>query len=405
MREVWVLFGVAIESIRRNKMRSALTALGIIIGVACVIAMIAVGQGSRASIQAQISSLGTNFLLVIPGVATQSGARIFTGQSTLTEDDVAAVASECLSVAYVSPYSRTAAQVVQGDLNWGTGIQGVGVQWPSIRSWAVERGAFFDDSDVRTGARVCLLGSTVVNALFGNEDPVGQTVRIKNVPFRVVGVLETRGGSLMGHDQDDVVVAPYTTVMRLLKGATKIDIFLASAISPGAVDQAQKEIEALLRQRHRIAPGEDSDFIIRSQQEISRTANETSRSLSVLLATVASISLVVGGIGIMNIMLVTVRERTREIGIRLAVGAKKRDILTQFLIEALTLSVTGGLFGVLVGIVASRVLAREAGWPVVLSPAAIAIAFGFSATVGISFGFYPARKASRLKPIEALRFE
>jgi putative ABC transport system permease protein len=405
VREVWVLFGVAIESIRRNKMRSALTALGIIIGVACVIAMIAVGQGSRASIQAQISSLGTNFLLVIPGVATQSGARIFTGQSTLTEDDVAAVASECLSVAYVSPYSRTAAQVVQGDLNWGTGIQGVGVQWPSIRSWAVERGAFFDDSDVRTGARVCLLGSTVVNALFGNEDPVGQTVRIKNVPFRVVGVLETRGGSLMGQDQDDVVVAPYTTVMRLLKGATKIDIFLASAISPGAVDQAQKEIEALLRQRHRIAPGEDSDFIIRSQQEISRTANETSRSLSVLLATVASISLVVGGIGIMNIMLVTVRERTREIGIRLAVGAKKRDILTQFLIEALTLSVTGGLFGVLVGIVASRVLAREAGWPVVLSPAAIAIAFGFSATIGISFGFYPARKASRLKPIEALRFE
>jgi putative ABC transport system permease protein len=245
----------------------------------------------------------------------------------------------------------------------------------------------------------------VVNELFGNEDPVGQTVRIKNVPFRVIGVLETRGGSLMGQDQDDVVVAPYTTVMRLLKGATRIDRFLASAISPGAVDQAQKEIEALLRQRHRIAPGEDSDFIIRSQQEISRTANETSRSLSVLLATVASISLVVGGIGIMNIMLVTVRERTHEIGIRLAVGATKRDILTQFLIEALTLSVTGGLFGVLVGIVASRVLAREAGWPVVLSPAAIAIAFGFSATVGISFGFYPARKASRLNPIEALRFE
>jgi putative ABC transport system permease protein len=405
VREVWVLFGVAIESIRRNKMRSALTALGIIIGVACVIAMIAVGQGSRASIQAQISSLGTNFLLVIPGVATQSGARIFTGQSTLTEDDVAAVAAECLSVAYVSPYSRTAAQVVRGDLNWGTGIQGVGVQWPSIRSWAVERGTFFDDSDVRTSARVCLLGRTVVNELFGNEDPVGQTVRIKNVPFRVIGVLETRGGSLMGQDQDDVVVAPYTTVMRLLKGATRIDRFLASAISPGAVDQAQKEIEALLRQRHRIAPGEDSDFIIRSQQEISRTANETSRSLSVLLATVASISLVVGGIGIMNIMLVTVRERTHEIGIRLAVGATKRDILTQFLIEALTLSVTGGLFGVLVGIVASRVLAREAGWPVVLSPAAIAIAFGFSATVGISFGFYPARKASRLNPIEALRFE
>ena len=405
MRELWILFSVAIESIRRNKMRSALTALGIIIGVACVITMIAVGEGSRASIQAQISSLGTNFLLVIPGIATQSGARIFTGQSLLTEEDVAAVAAECPSVAYVSPYSRKAAQVVRGSLNWGTGIQGVGVQWPSIRSWAVEEGMFFDGSDVRMAARVCLLGRTVANELFGNEDPVGQTVRIKNIPFRVVGVLATRGGSLMGQDQDDVVVAPYTTVMRLLKGTTKIDLFLASAISPGAVDQAQKEIEALLRQRHRIGPGEDSDFMIRSQREISRTANETSRSLSVLLATVASISLFVGGIGIMNIMLVTVRERTREIGLRLAVGAKKHDILTQFLIEALTLSVTGGLLGVLVGIVASRVLARQAGWPVVLSPEAIAIAFGFSAAVGVSFGFYPARKASRLNPINALRFE
>jgi putative ABC transport system permease protein len=405
MLKFLTILKVGMKAIARNKLRATLTALGIIIGVACVIAMIAVGQGSRASIQARISALGTNFLMVIPGVATQSGARIFTGQSTLTEDDVAAVAAECLSVAFVSPYSRTAAQVVRGDVNWGTGVQGVGVQWPSIRSWAVERGTFFDESDVRSGARICLLGSTVVNALFENEDPVGQTVRIKNLPFRVVGVLATRGGSLTGQDQDDVVVAPYTSVMRLLKGATKIDLFLASAISSGAVDQAQKEIEALLRQRHRIAPEEDSDFMIRSQQEISRTADETSRNLSLLLATVASISLVVGGIGIMNIMLVTVRERTHEIGIRLAIGARRRDILTQFLIEAMTLSVTGGFLGVLLGIAASRVLAREAGWAVVLSPAAIAIAFGFSAGVGIAFGFYPARKASRLNPIQALRFE
>lgn len=405
MRELRALFGVAFESLRRNKMRSALTALGIIVGVACVIAVIAIGQGSRASIQAQISSLGTNYLMVYPGTATQSGARIFTGQSTLTEDDVSAVASECPSLAYVSPYSRTAAQVVRGDLNWGTSVQGVGVEWPRIRSWGVEKGTFFSDQEVRSSARVCVLGTTVANVLFEYDDPVGQGVRIKNVPFRVLGVLVTKGASLMGQDQDDVVVAPYTTVMHQLKGATKIDSFLASAVSPAAVGEAQNEIGALLRQRHRIQPGEDSDFIIRSQQEISERAAETSRSLSVLLATVASVSLVVGGIGIMNIMLVTVRERTREIGVRLAIGAKKRDILTQFLIEAITLSVTGGLVGVLVGIVASKMLAQRNGWPVVLSPGSIAIAFGFSAAVGIAFGFYPARKASRLNPIQALRFE
>jgi putative ABC transport system permease protein len=405
VREFGALFGVAFGSLRRNKMRSALTALGIIVGVACVIAVIAIGQGSRASIQAQISSLGTNYLMVYPGTATQSGARIFTGQSTLTEDDVSAVASECASLAYVSPYSRTAAQVVRGDLNWGTSVQGVGVEWPRIRSWGVEKGTFFSDQEVRSSARVCVLGATVASALFENEDPVGQGVRIKNVPFRVLGVLEPKGASLMGQDQDDVVVAPYTTVMRQLKGATRIDSFLASAVSPAAVGVAQNEIEALLRQRHRIRPGEDSDFMIRSQQEIAERAAETSRSLSVLLATVASVSLVVGGIGIMNIMLVTVRERTREIGVRLAIGARKRDILTQFLIEAMTLSVTGGLVGVLVGIVASGVLARRIGWPIVLSPGSIAIAFGFSAAVGITFGFYPARKASRLNPIQALRFE
>jgi putative ABC transport system permease protein len=407
VRELWVLFCVALEAIRRNMMRSALTALAIIIGVACVIATIGVGEGSQAAIQAQISSLGTNFLMVFPGVATQSGARVFTGQSTLTEDDVAAVRSECPSVAYVSPYCRTAAQVVSGNVNWGTGIQGVGVEWPDVRSWNVEKekGTFFGDSEVRSAAKVCLLGSTVANALFEKQSPVGEALRIKNIPFRVIGVLEKKGGSLTGQDQDDTVVVPYTTVMRLLKGTTKIDLFLAAAVSPEAVEEAQKEIEALLRQRHRIAPGQDSDFMIRSQREISEAANETSRTLSLLLTTLASISLLVGGIGIMNIMLVTVRERTHEIGLRLAVGAKKRDILTQFLIEAITLSVAGGVVGVAAGIAASRLLARRAGWPIVLSPEAIAIAFGFSAAVGIFFGFYPARKASRLDPIQALRYE
>ena len=405
MLKFLTILKVGLKAIARNKMRSTLTALGIIIGVACVIAMIGVGQGSQAAIQAQISSLGSNFLMVFPGVATQSGARIFTGQSTITEDDVAAVRAECPSVAYVTPVSRSAAQVVSGGLNWGTQVQGVGVEWPFVKSWNAEKGGFFGDSDVRAAAKVCLLGTTVANALFEGQDPVGQTVRIKNFPFRVVGVLESKGGNSMGQDQDDIVIAPYTTVMRLLKKTQKIDMFMASAVSRGSVEEAQREIDALLRQRHRIGPGQDADFMIRSQQEIAQTADQTSKTLSTLLASAASISLLVGGIGIMNIMLVSVTERTREIGIRMAIGAKSRDVLTQFLIEALTLSIAGGAVGVTLGIAASRILAWKAGWPILLSPAAIALAFGFSAAIGVFFGFYPARKAARLDPIEALRYE
>jgi putative ABC transport system permease protein len=396
---------VGLKAIGRNKMRSILTALGIIIGVACVIAMIGVGQGSQAAIQSQISALGTNFLMVFPGVATQSGARLFTGLSTLTEDDVDAVKAECPAVAYVSPSSRSAAQIVNGSLNWGTQVQGVGVEWPFVRSWNVEKGAFFGESEVRAAAKVCVLGATVANALFEGQDPVGQSVRIKNFPFRVIGVLESKGGSVMGQDQDDLVVAPYTTVMRLLKKTPKIDMFMASAVSRSAVDEAQTEIEALLRQRHRIAPGQDSDFMIRSQQEIAQTADQTSKTLSLLLASAASISLLVGGIGIMNIMLVSVTERTREIGIRMAIGAKGRDIRTQFLIEALTLSIAGGACGIALGIAVSEFIAAKAGWPILLSPEAIILAFGFSAAIGVFFGFYPAQKASRLDPIEALRYE
>jgi putative ABC transport system permease protein len=396
---------VGLKAIARNKMRSALTALGIIIGVACVIAMIGVGKGSQAAIQSQISALGTNFLMVFPGVATQSGARIFTGESTLTEEDVAAVKAECPSVAYVSPMSRSAGQVVAGNLNWGTQVQGVGVEWPFIRSWNTSSGSFFGDSEVRSASKVCLLGSTVANALFGDQDPVGDSVRIKNFPFRVVGVLETKGGNTQGQDQDDTVVAPYTTVMRLLKGRNRIDMFMASAVSQDAVPQAQAEIDALLRQRHRLGAGQDADFMIRSQQEIAQTANETSHTLSLLLASAASISLLVGGIGIMNIMLVSVTERTREIGIRMAIGAKGKDILTQFLVEALTLSIAGGGIGILLGVGASRFLAWKSGWSIALPPESILLAFGFSAAIGVFFGFYPARKASRLDPIEALRYE
>jgi putative ABC transport system permease protein len=405
MLKFLTILKVGMNAIARNKMRSALTALGIIIGVACVIAMIGVGQGSQAAIQSQISALGTNFLMIFPGAATQSGARIFTGQSMMTDDDVAAVRSECPAVAYVTPSSRTSAQVVAGNLNWGTSIQGVGVEWPFVRSWNVDKGIFFSESEVRAAAKVCLLGSTVANALFEGQDPVGQTVRIKNFPFRVIGVLETKGGNTMGQDQDDIVILPYTTAMRLLKRSTKIDMFMASAVSQNAVPEAQKQIEALLRQRHRLQPGQDSDFIIRSQQEIAQTADETSKTLSVLLASAASISLLVGGIGIMNIMLVSVTERTREIGIRMAIGAKGRDILTQFLIEALALSIAGGAIGIALGVGASRFLAWKARWPIVLSPEAVALAFGFSAAIGVFFGFYPARKASLLDPIEALRYE
>ncbi len=396
---------VGMKAIARNKLRSTLTALGIIIGVACVIAMIAVGGGAQAAVQAQISSLGTNFLMIFPGVSTQSGARIFTGQSTITEDDVAAVRAECPSVAYVSPSVRSGAQIVAGNENWGTSIQGVGVEWPFVRSWNVEKGSFFGDSEVRSGAKVAVLGSTVANALFPEGNSVDQMIRIKNIPFKVIGVLETKGGSTMGQDQDDTAVAPYTAVMKLLKRSTKIDMFTASAVSRNAVDAAQAEIEALLRQRHRLGPGQDSDFMIRSQQEIAQAADQTSRQMSALLAAIASISLLVGGIGIMNIMLVSVTERTREIGIRMAIGAKGRDILTQFLIEALTLSIAGGAIGIALGIGASRFLAWKQQWPIVLSPTAVVLAFGFSAAIGIFFGFYPAQKASRLDPIEALRYE
>ena len=269
----------------------------------------------------------------------------------------------------------------------------------------MEKGAFFGDFEVRSAAKVCILGSTVANALFGDQNPIDQSVRIKNIPFRVIGVLETKGGSTMGQDQDDTVIAPYTTVMKLLKRSTKIDMFMASAVSREAVDQAQAEIEALLRQRHRLGPGQDSDFMIRSQQEIAQTADATSRTLSVLLASAASISLLVGGIGIMNIMLVSVTERTREIGIRMAIGAKGRDILLQFLIEAVTLSVAGGAIGIGLGVGVSKFLAWKVRWPIVLSPAAVVLAFGFSAAIGIFFGFYPARKAAQLDPIEALRYE
>ncbi len=396
---------VGLKAISRNKLRSFLTMLGIVIGVGCVIAVVAIGNGATKSVENTINSLGTNFIMIFPGAATQSGARIFTGNSTMTPEDADAIKQECPAVAYVSPMVRTAGQVVAGELNWGTSIQGVSTDYPLIRSWNVDQGSFFTDADVKSAAKVAVLGQTTVDNLFPNSDAVGQVIRIKNVPFRVVGVLEKKGGNMMGQDQDDTVIVPYTTVMKQLSGKTKIDMIQVSAIAPDQVQEAQNEIDALLRQRHRIPPNGDADFMMRSQEEIAQAQAQQMGILRTLLLSIAAISLLVGGIGIMNIMLVSVTERTREIGIRMAIGAKGRHVLLQFLFEAVTLAIVGGLIGVGLGVGASEMVGRVLKWPIVVTPVSIALSFGVAAAVGIFFGFYPARKASRLDPIDALRYE
>jgi len=330
---------------------------------------------------------------------------MFTGSSTLTPEDADAIKAECPAVAYVTPYVNTAAQVVAGELNWGTRIQGTNVDYPLIRSWNVDQGSFFTDADVKAAAKVAVLGRTVVDNLFPNGDAVGQIVRIKNVPFKVVGVLEKKGGNMMGQDQDDVIIGPYTTAMKRLSGKPNIDMIQLSAVSADKVQEAQDEIDALLRQRHRIAPRADSDFSMRSQEEIAQANAAQMKILSVLLLSIAAISLFVGGIGIMNIMLVSVTERTREIGIRMAIGAKGRHVLLQFLFEAVTLSIVGGLIGVALGVGASTAVGRFLNWPIVITTLSIALSFGVAAAVGIIFGFFPAFKASHLDPIDALRYE
>ncbi|PYQ52194.1 MAG: multidrug ABC transporter substrate-binding protein [Acidobacteria bacterium] len=396
---------VGLKAISRNKLRSFLTMLGMVIGVGCVIVVVAIGNGASASIQSTINSLGTNFIMVFPGATTASGARLFTGNSNLTPDDGEAIKSEAPDVAYVSPQVRTAAQVIAGELNWGTSVNGVGTDYPLIRVWNVAQGDFFTDADVKAAAKVAVLGATVAENLFPNGNAVGQIIRIKNVPFKIVGVLERKGGNMMGQDQDDTILAPYTTIMKRLSGKTKIDMLYVSARSADAVQQAQTEIDSILRQRHRIGPGQDADFQMRSQEEIAAASASQMNTLKMLLLIVAAVSLLVGGIGIMNIMLVSVTERTREIGIRMAIGAKGRHVLIQFLFEAITISIVGGLIGVLLGIGSSKLVAAKAGWPIVVSVESIVLAFGVAAFIGVFFGFYPARKAARLDPIEALRYE
>jgi len=396
---------VGLKAISRNKLRSFLTALGIIIGVGCVIAVVAIGNGAAMSVANTINSLGTNYIMIFPGASTSGGARMFTGNSALTPEDAEGIKAECPAVAYVSPTVRTAAQIVAGELNWGTSIQGASTDYPLIRSWNISQGTFFTDADVKAAAKVCVVGNTVLDNLFPNGDAVGQIVRIKNVPFRVVGVLEKKGGNMMGQDQDDTIIAPYTTVMKRLSGKTKLDMIQVSATSAEQVQEAQNEVDAYLRQRHRIAAGGDADFQMRSQEEIAQTQAASMGVLRNLLLVIAGVSLFVGGIGIMNIMLVSVTERTREIGIRMAIGAKGRHVMLQFLFEAVTLAIVGGVIGVGLGVGSSVLIARWLKWPVIVTPISIVISFGVAAVVGIFFGFYPARKAAMLDPIDALRYE
>ena len=396
----------AFRALQRNKMRSFLTMLGIIIGVGAVIAMLAIGQGAEYSVKEQIAALGTNVLMVFPGAQQQGGVRTAAGSAvTLTEDDALAIQRECPAVQYLSPGSGAGGQVIAGNLNWSTGISGVGNDYLEIRQWSVDYGAFFTDADVKAAAKVCVLGKTVADNLFPESSPVEQTIRIRNVPFKVVGVLAKKGQNTAGQDQDDIILAPYTTVIRRLSHWPNLRSILVSATSLKDIPTAQAQISELLRMRHKIQPYDADDFTIRNQTDLAATATATTEILTILLASIASVSLLVGGIGIMNIMLVSVTERTREIGIRMSIGARSRDILTQFLIEALVLSLLGGVIGIILGTTGSSIISKIAKWPTIVTPFSIILSFGFSIAIGIFFGFYPARKAAMLNPIDALRYE
>ncbi|MEW5798973.1 MAG: ABC transporter permease [Bacteroidota bacterium] len=397
---------VALVSLSRNKMRSFLTMLGIIIGVGAVIAMMAVGNGAQQSIKDQIASLGTNIILIFPGSTNQQGVRTGGGSATtLTDEDIEAIRTQCPSVALITPSLRTGAQIVYQEMNWRAGVMGVTPEYFEIRSWPVSSGQYFTDADVRGATKVCVVGQTIVDNLFKGDDPIGKIIRIKKMPFKVVGVLEVKGQSAQGNDQDDIIIAPATTVQRKLMGQHFFGSVLASAVSEDRMNDAIQQITEVLRVQHKLQPWEENDFTVRSQTEIANAAQSTSQVLTVLLASIASISLIVGGIGIMNIMLVSVTERTKEIGLRMSVGATGRIILAQFLFEAIVLSLLGGLIGVMLGILSSSLISKFAGWTTLVSPESIALAFLFSAAVGVFFGFYPARKAAQLNPIEALRYE
>ncbi len=408
---VWASARIAVRALRVNKLRSALTILGIIIGVGAVITMVAVGAGAQARVTEQIQSLGSNLIIVLSGSTTSGGVRLGSGsQLTITEDDAWAIQHEVPDVQAAAPSVRAGSQVVYGNLNWATLVQGVTPQFFEAREWEVVAGKPFSQQDVDGATKVALLGGTVAENLFGDSDPLGQVIRIRKVPFTVIGVLDRKGQSTWGQDQDDVILIPLSTAKNKVIGGRQAKGRAVSAISikvreGSDMSEAEQQIRDLLRQRHRLQPHQDDDFWLRNLSEVLQTQEESSRVLTLLLAAIASVSLLVGGIGIMNIMLVSVTERTREIGLRMAVGARSRDILAQFLVEAVTLSLIGGGVGIAFGLAGSYGIAYFAEWRTLIQPEAILLAFGFAGAVGIFFGFYPARKASRLDPIEALRYE
>jgi putative ABC transport system permease protein len=402
-------FKISFRALRVNKMRSALTMLGIIIGVGAVIAMVAVGTGASRKIAEQISSMGSNLLIILPGSTTAGGVRMGAGsQPTLSMGDADAILKECPAVADDAPTLGGVAQIVTGHLNWSTGVQGTTPGFLNVRDWDLSAGRAFTQQDVKSATKVALLGQTVVNNLFGDQNPVGQTIRIKNVPFTVIGVLAPKGQSAQGQDQDDTVIIPVTTSQKKLFGTQfpgMVRIILVKARSAEDLSSAEQQITDLLRQRHHIGQRQDNDFSVRNLTQIMQAAEQSTKVMTLLLGAIASVSLLVGGIGIMNIMLVSVTERTREIGIRMAIGAKTWDIRLQFIIEALTLSLIGGVIGIITGVSTAIVLSSISGWPTVVSPLSIVLAFSFSGFIGIFFGFYPAYKASLLNPIDALRYE
>ena len=400
------LLRVAVRALARNKMRSVLTMLGIIIGVGAVICSVAVGEGASNQVQEQIRSIGDNMIWIEAGGRNVNGLRTGArGTKSLTLGDAKAIVQQVPLVFNVSPHVDTGVQVIYGNQNWFTAVRGVSPEYLAVRRWSVARGSLFFQSDMDYAANVCLLGQTIVDALFGAEDPLGKTIRVKNLPCKVIGVLAAKGQSAFGQDQDDVLIMPFTTVQRKIKGIDWLDDIMCSAASGEAIAPAERQITSLLRERHHLRPDEEDDFNLRHPADIAQASAQSQRVLTLLLSSIASISLVVGGIGIMNIMLVSVTERTREIGLRMAVGATEENVQAQFLSEAVMLSLLGGSLGVLAGVVGSSAISNALRWPTEIPPQAILIAAVFSMAVGVVFGYYPARKAAHLDPIEALRYE
>jgi putative ABC transport system permease protein len=401
------LIRIALKALQRNKLRAFLTMLGIIIGVGSVIAMVAIGQGSKQSIHDQLSNMGTNMITVQPASNLNGGVRIAgTSFQTLTSKDITALKAGAQNITELSPSVSSKGQAINGALNWPTTMSGVSPEYLDIRKLSLKDGIAFTENDVKTSAKVCLIGQTVIDNLFPNgENPIGQVIRFGHIPFQVIGILSAKGFNAFGQDQDDILIAPYTTVQKRILATIYYSNIYASAVNEGATDAAVTEMTQILRDSHRLRSNEDNDFTVRTQQELIATLSSTSGLLTVLLTVVAGISLVIGGIGIMNIMYVSVTERTKEIGLRMSIGARGKDILLQFLMEAVLISITGGVIGVLLGFLSTQIVTLTLGWPTIVSESSVVLSFVVCAVTGIFFGYYPAQKASRLDPIEALRYE